>query len=246
LDQINSFPFQGTEEILDIGSGDGEITSLISRKTNGTTTGIDIDSSMISHAKSHYELERLKFKRENGSEIEFKNKFDLVTSFNAAQWIGNQLEFLQRVHTALKPGGRILFGMPTIVAHEAIGTSLMVSIFRQVSSSEKWNVYFREFKSPWHFFSKGEYQDLLSQAGFKTIRVSVTKKPFKLANVASFIAWMRQISPHLKYIPDHHKDEFLNEVALEYLKQVPLGNQGEVRLSHAQLEVYAARDEKPN
>ena len=242
LDQIRAYSFQGNENILDIGSGDGEITSILVSRTKGTVLGLDIDSSMVDHATSHYGNARLKFIKQNASQIDYKDRFHLITSFNAAQWIEDQSGFLHRLRLALKFNGKILIGMPTVIADERIGTSLMVSIFKQITTSEKWKKYFKDFRSPWRFFSKSEYEGLLIQAGLKPIQIEITKKPFKLPSQDAFIGWMRQISPHLRYLPDDLKNEFLREVAGEYLKQVPLSEQGEVFLSHAQLEVIAIKD----
>jgi hypothetical protein len=53
---------------------------------------------------------------------------------------------------------------------------------------------------------------------------------------------MKQILPHLKYLPESQKEEFLNEIASKYLKKIPLNEMGEVLLSHAQLEASATRE----
>ena len=45
LDQIKAYPFQGNEKILDVGSGDGEITSILASHTKGAVLGIDLDCS---------------------------------------------------------------------------------------------------------------------------------------------------------------------------------------------------------
>lgn len=55
MELIGSFPFQGTEEILDFGCGDGKITAWISKLVpQGSVTGYDISPSMIALAQSLY------------------------------------------------------------------------------------------------------------------------------------------------------------------------------------------------
>ena len=241
LDQLKGYSFLGTEEVLDIGSGDGEITSLIADLTQGEVIGLDVDSSMVQHAISKYKKKNLKFHLGDALELSNQNQFDLITSFNTIHWVQDQSRLLRRIRIALKPGGKILFGMPTILSDEEVGTSLMVRILRNLSQNPEWSPYLKNFKPPWNFFGRDEYEKFLKDANFSTVKVEITKKPFRLKNEQAFIGWMKQIVPHLKHIPSQLRDRFLQRVLQEYLKHVPLTDQGEVRLSHAQLEVSAER-----
>lgn len=107
LQSIMFFPiliWEGWETVLDIGCGDGKISSLIAEKA-GSVVGIDISPSMIEFAKKQYGSENLFFEVQDATNLPFKESFDSVVSFTTLQWIPNQEAVLQGIYQSLKKRG---------------------------------------------------------------------------------------------------------------------------------------------
>ena len=106
---IGKLGLRGTEQILDVGCGDGKVTAEIARAVpNGSATGIDASTEMISFAEKTFpkkSVSNLEFHVMDAREIEFDRKFDLVFSNAALHWVDDHQKFLAGAASVLKPGG---------------------------------------------------------------------------------------------------------------------------------------------
>src|ERR1700742_1106606 len=100
---------EGSERILDVGSGNGRTTAEIAaRVPNGFVVGVDPSHDMVDFASSHFGpavVPNLRFEVGDARRLPFRGEFDLVVSFNALHWVPQQDEALRCIHAALKPGG---------------------------------------------------------------------------------------------------------------------------------------------
>ena len=96
--------------ILDIGCGDGKITSHIANLApQSTVLGIDASLSMISHAQEYYaNPPKVDFLHCCAGEFTTQKRFDFVFSFNCFHWIEEGKKALQLAYNHLKPGGKLL------------------------------------------------------------------------------------------------------------------------------------------
>src|SRR5262245_55034245 len=99
---------EGSERILDVGSGDGKITAQIAaRVPRGAVIGVDPSHEMIAFASSHFvssnRQSNLQFEVADARSLPFRNQFDLIVSFNALHWVPNQDAALRSIRLAMKP-----------------------------------------------------------------------------------------------------------------------------------------------
>lgn len=79
---IKKLNLQGTEDILDLGCGDGKVTAEIANSlSSGSVVGVDNSSSMIKLAAEEYsnnQYPNLSFKEMDAVKLSFKNQFNVV------------------------------------------------------------------------------------------------------------------------------------------------------------------------
>ena len=97
-------------EILDVGCGTGNYTRLLRmRFPEARISAIDISRQMIEVAKGKLEDKTIEFRVADGEEMDFKEKFDLISSNATFQWFEDLEKSLSGYKEALKGGGTILF-----------------------------------------------------------------------------------------------------------------------------------------
>src|SRR5271170_6185722 len=98
-------PQQG-ERILDLGCGDGQLTSKIVA-AGADVLGVDASPAMVEGAQKRGIDARVC----NAEALPFSAEFDAVFSNAALHWVRNQDAMLAGVKRALKPGGRFVAEM---------------------------------------------------------------------------------------------------------------------------------------
>ncbi len=104
---LSLLDLKGTEQILDVGCGNGKTTAEIAaRVPQGAVVGVDASADMIAFAAAHGALHpNLQFAVADARHLPYQHQFDLVVSFNALHWIPEQEQALKSIHSALKPDG---------------------------------------------------------------------------------------------------------------------------------------------
>lgn len=235
-DFLQRAQFQNVTDILDVGCGDGKITAAMARSLpHGAIVGIDISPSMIQAAMSEFAHQmNLSFQVQDAAQLNFDQKFDLITSFTVMQWVLNQLDALRCFEKALKPGGKVLIQMPTGLP------AAMQQAVEKTISSDRWKSYFVQFSPPWRFYQPGEYRLLLTEAHLTPTRLDVVTKHEHFPSRAVFHAFLKQWFPYLRPIPADQKDAFLTDLLDHYLELLP-AEQGKVSFIVDRLEVEAVK-----
>src|SRR5262249_2890950 len=79
---LMSVPLKGTEQILDVGCGDGKITAEIAAQVlQGSVLGVDLSRNMIDFASKNFTQPKLRFEVGDVCELPYREEFDLVVSF---------------------------------------------------------------------------------------------------------------------------------------------------------------------
>jgi tRNA (cmo5U34)-methyltransferase len=112
---VSVIPFESSEKfkLLDLGSGTGNISKKIKEKfPNSMISCIDIAENMIQMAKIKLEkYNDIEFYTGDFSEVDFKEKFDVVVSSLALHHIKTDQDkknFYKKIYKVLKPGGIFL------------------------------------------------------------------------------------------------------------------------------------------
>ena len=100
------------KDVVDIGCGTGYGDFIISKEAK-RVIGIDNSKEAIDFAKEHYKKENVEFYQMDWKEIKnFKEKFDVIISFEFIEHIKEQEEFLGLIKEILKENGIVIISTP--------------------------------------------------------------------------------------------------------------------------------------
>ncbi|HEM6962622.1 TPA: methyltransferase domain-containing protein [Legionella pneumophila] len=236
---LSKIVFDPNARVLDVGCGDGLITSEIAKiVSDGNILGTDISHKMIADASTSYsEYENLRFIQYDAEKIPFRDQFDLVVSFNCLHWVKDQKEALKRILNAAIPNGKIalLFSHKKSVYHNVIDS---------ICSSEKWAQYFSSYSSPRQYAPKEYYKDLLNELGLDISEIQESKMVYKFESKGGLKGFFRSAGAQIKMIPDALKLEFLDDFANAYIKVVSEDDDGTIPLYFWCLEIVGTKPEK--
>jgi trans-aconitate methyltransferase len=238
---ISKLNLKGTEDILDVGCGDGKVTVEISRCVpGGSVVGIDNSEAMISLANKHfaeYEGSNLSFCMMNAIDISFEDSFDIVFSNAALHWVLDHKPVITGIHRALRPGGRMLLQMGGKGNARGI-----LSVLDDLRLKQPWRKYFIDFSFPYAFLDTGDYTRLLKDSGFINERVALIPKDMVHMGPSGLAGWIRTTwLPYTQRIPENRREEFIIDLVSEYLRKVPLDAAGKAHVAMMRLEVAAEK-----
>lgn len=91
------------ETVLDIGCGNGFLTSDIAKCTTGRVVGIDMNKENIEFARSHFRANNLEFVLGDVTAGMQNHCFDVVVMSNVLEHLSNRVEFLSGVRDTVQP-----------------------------------------------------------------------------------------------------------------------------------------------
>jgi trans-aconitate 2-methyltransferase len=188
------------ERILDLGCGTGHLTAEIAM-TGAQTLGIDSSPNMIGQARQNYP--KLKFQLADARTFETDQPFDAVFSNAALHWVLEPRAAAQRIHQALKPGGRFVaeFGGKG-------NNAQVIAALREAGAGDP--------LASFYFPSISEYATLLELEGFEvrfaTLFDRFTELPDPVRGLEQWLLMFQQkslsaiphpsLSPALRQIED--------------------------------------------
>jgi ubiquinone/menaquinone biosynthesis C-methylase UbiE len=96
---------------LDIGSGTGQLTTMIQSKYGVDSYCCDYTDCLLENRNAHFDIVNL-----NHQDLPYeKNYFDLVTCTEVVEHVENYRKFFRDVHRVIKPGGLVIFSTPNIL-----------------------------------------------------------------------------------------------------------------------------------
>jgi len=206
---ISELELNGTEQILDLGCGDGVLTEQLSALVpNGRVIGIDASIGMIKTAKN-CEKDNLVFICMDINDMAFTDEFDVIFSNATLHWVKNHEKLLKNSLAALKSNG--------IIRWNFAGDGNCANFFETVKSvmnEDEYKEYFLDFEWPWYMPAKEEYEKLFSNTGFSSVSIQYENADRYFSDCDEMTKWIDQpsIVPFLKYIPAGLKENFRNAV----------------------------------
>lgn len=239
---LRHYPFKGDEVILDVGCGDGKLTSWLAQQVPyGKVVGLDCCSTMINFAQHHFPDNRypnLNFVQEDIVKFNSVERFDLVVSFSTLHWVKDQLEALYSIKKCLKSTGRAL-----LMLYKKC--DLQSQAINNVITSSHWRDYFHNFEDSFYGYTPSAYKTFLLKAGFDMVSVELTQPEYiRYKDANALINFMKGWLPQLKYVPERKQAKFMDEVVSAYQKLIRVDMDGTIHVPFSRLEVVAHANEK--
>lgn len=169
---------QPGDRILDLGCGDGQLTSRIDA-AGAEVVGFDASAAMVEAAR----LRGLDARLGSAEALPFQCEFDAVFSNAALHWVHDQDAMLAGVKRALRPGGRFVAEMGGHGNIAAIQVALAAVLerhgFAQAFSAEQRN----------YFPTRESYRARLERHGFYVREIQLIPRPTPLP--AGMAAWIQ-------------------------------------------------------
>lgn len=233
ISALDKHTFNGNEYVLDVGCGDGKISSKISTLVpNGLVIGIDSAKSMVEFSRKKFctQNTNLSFHTCKAEEIYFNNYFDLIVSFACLHWVKDQLSFLINAKKALKNNGKIILTL--YPKHKYLWDSIEDTVLH-----ENWKNYFETYSNPHISYDLKSYESFIKKANLHILHL---EEHIPIAYFSSPIEakdFLKSWLPHTDQLDNSLKDIFLTSIIERFCEQVkPLMN-GSIRMPFRRLDV---------
>jgi trans-aconitate methyltransferase len=203
---IAELSLKGNEKILDLGCGDGKITTRLAELVpSGSVIGIDSSESMITTAEKDHKAENLVFMQEDINDMRYENEFHVIFSNATLHWVKDHNKLMENVSRALKADGMLRF---QFAGHD--NCSHLYKVLEEVMSMDQYAGYFKEFEWPWYMPAVDEYEKLMEDFAFKEKKVWEENADRYFPDARAMTRWIDQPSlvPFLKWIHGEHKQAF--------------------------------------
>ena len=185
----------GDETVLDAGCGSGRVTRmLVERLPRGRVIAVDASPSMVAQARAALG-ESVTVLRADLAALKLDERVDAAFSNAVFHWVPDHDALFDRMHAALRPGGRLV---------AQCGGAGNVERFHgaaaEVGAREPYAPHLAGWRGPWNFATVGVTRERLERAGFAEVEV-----------------WLE---PH-PVVPDH-AEEYLRTVCLgHHIERLP-------------------------
>jgi trans-aconitate methyltransferase len=218
---IAELDLDGTEHILDLGCGDGGLTSqLAALVPQGRVVGVDASPGMIDVAGTRA-TGNLSFCLMDINHWTLADRFDLIFSNATLHWILDHGVLLANVYDHLTDTGVARFNF----AGEG-NCSCLCRVVNEVMQQNKYEPYYQDFVWPWFMPSVEQYEALLQHVPFRETRVWGENTDRNFPGADALIGWIDQPSlvPFLRQVEGPVKKDFRDAVVERMLRETDRGD----------------------
>ncbi len=206
VEVVDRLELSGSETALDAGCGSGRVSAqLLAKLPDGRLLAVDGSESMIAKAR-----ERLgdgaTYLVVDLSELEIAEPVDLIFSTATFHWITDHERLFQRLHAALRRGGRLVAqcgGKGNVAKHAEAITG--------AAARPEFATHFEGMEAMWNFASPEETEQRLRGAGFSQARCWLEPKPVTPEHPLEFTETVT-LGPHLDRLPEDLRRPFAEAV----------------------------------
>ena len=206
---IAELDLRGDESVLDLGCGDGVLTSKIAeRLPDGRVLGIDASKGMIAAAVPKATA-NLDFRLMDIDDLDFTDEFDVIFSNATLHWVKDHQKLLSNVHRALRPGGRVRFDF----ASDGNCVNFF-AVIREAMALDRFAEAFDGFEWPWYMPTLEAYTALAEESALCNVMVWGGNADRFFPDKEAIIRWIDQpsIVPLLPRLPESLRGAFRDYV----------------------------------
>ena len=204
---LDRLPLRGDETVLDAGCGTGRVTQLLlERLPRGRVVAVDAAPSMVAAARAALDG-RATVIHCDLVELELDEQVHAVFSNAVFHWVPDHGRLFERLHAALRPGGRLVAqcgGKGNIDAFHALAA--------EVASAEPFAGHLAGWQGPWNFAGAEETRDRLEAAGFVDVETSLEDWPVVPSEPSDYIRTVC-LGHHVDRLPPELREPFVEAVA---------------------------------
>ena len=197
--------------VIDLGCGSGELTRHLHEHLSASQTiGLDKSRNMLAQA-SKLVSDGLEFREGDIATFDAEEKFDLVFSNAALQWVPDPREVLSRLSSWLTEDGQLAVQVP---ANDDHATHVVA---REIASRSPYREALTDWSRQFFVLKPEEYAAILNRLGFHQQHVRLQVYGHLLPSREDEIEWVkgtmltdyqRQMPPQLfaRFIEDYRKE----------------------------------------
>lgn len=236
---IQQIQWYGNEQVLDIGCGDGKITAKIADLVkNGAVLGIDVSPEMISFSQKKFAKDlypNLTFLLQNAEELNYINRFGVIFSSFAIQWVSDQKLLFAKMHQGLIAGGLLALTIPLGISTE------LESALEGTMTDRNWASYFQKTPKRHQLRSESCFSTALSKEAFQTIACCKIRQTSEFSTRDHFEKYVSQWLPYLAALPAGLQHSFMRDLLDRYVSLQPIQQNGSVLFQFPRLDVLARK-----
>lgn len=221
IDLAKRIPIEHPQNILDIGCGPGNSTSVLKKMfPNANILGVDSSENMIKRAKESYS--DIDFRLcDVTTELDTLDEYDIIFSNACLQWIPNHKEFIPRLFTKLNKNGVLAVQMPMN------GQETLFKIISDVTSDPKWNFSSMKLETN-ETLLPDEYFDILSCSS-NNYDIWETIYYHNMPSVEAMVEWVKgtRLRPYLNAVDKETAESIEKEITERAIRTYNKQSNGE-------------------
>jgi trans-aconitate 2-methyltransferase len=203
---LGRLELSGKESAIDAGCGSGKVTErLLERLPGGRLLAVDGSEAMIAKAKERLG-ERVDYLVADLSELEVERPVDLIFSTATFHWILDHGRLFERLHAALRPGGRLVAqcgGQGNVAEH--------AQVIATVAARPRFASHLERMTGIWNFAAPDDTEARLRAAGFGDARCWLEPKPVTPSHPLEFTSTVT-LGPLLAQLPEDLRRPFAEAI----------------------------------
>jgi trans-aconitate 2-methyltransferase len=190
--------------VIDLGCGTGELTrQLADSLPDSDVIGIDSSLEMLART-SEFARPGLRF--EIGKLEEVSERYDLVFSHAAIQWVDDHETLIPRLLAMVAPGGQLAVQLPSNHGHY---THVLI---REIAGEEPFRAALGGWSRPSPVLTVDQYAELLYAHGGRNLKVFEKVYPHVLDNADALADWTSgtALVPYFERLPHEWHASFMD------------------------------------